>query len=349
MIVTNTTIQDYWFGPLHLPGGIGQQLTVDDTTATSLYLTNDAVADAINNLYNSGKITVASAAIPFPRPTGMPSVLHGDGSPEGLVYAPQGSIYLRRDSVALSTAIYTKTTGLTLNTGWLAATNAPGTNPVGTIVASACPQAPSGMALCDGSAVSRTTYQTLFTAICPGLGTFTVTIASPAVFALTNHGLVAGDAVYFTTTGALPTGLSTNTVYYVIAAGLTSGNFEVSTSRGGAAVNTSGSQNGVHSIVRCPWGLGDGSTTFNLPDGRGRVLVGASPGGPIEVAALGTTDAVTQAQRNVSHHHTNAATGGSPSSGGGQSTAAPTTNTSGDANNTDAPAHAAINYFIQMS
>jgi microcystin-dependent protein len=98
-----------------------------------------------------------------------------------------------------------------------------------------------------------------------------------------------------------------------------------------------------------PGDLGDGSTTFNLPDGRGRVLVGASPGGPIEVAALGTTDAVTQAQRNVSHHHTNAATGGSPSSGGGQSTAAPTTNTSGDANNTDAPAHAAINYFIQMS
>ncbi|MGH2883085.1 MAG: hypothetical protein ACRDPA_10385, partial [Solirubrobacteraceae bacterium] len=61
MIVTNQTAQDYWFGPLHLLGGVGQQLTVDDTTATSLYLADDAVADALNNLYVAGKITVSSA------------------------------------------------------------------------------------------------------------------------------------------------------------------------------------------------------------------------------------------------------------------------------------------------
>lgn len=79
MLVTNQTTQDYWFGPLHLAAGVGEQLTVDDTTETSLYLTDDAVADAINNLYASGYITVSSAASPFPRPTGMPQVLHGDG------------------------------------------------------------------------------------------------------------------------------------------------------------------------------------------------------------------------------------------------------------------------------
>jgi hypothetical protein len=83
MLVTNQTTQDYWFGPLHLLGGVGQQLTVDDTSDTSLYLTDDTVADAINNLYASGKITVSSAAAPFPRPTGMPETLNGDGSPEG--------------------------------------------------------------------------------------------------------------------------------------------------------------------------------------------------------------------------------------------------------------------------
>jgi hypothetical protein len=48
MLVTNQTTSDYWFGPLHLPGGVGQQITVDDTSATSLYLTDDTVADAIN-------------------------------------------------------------------------------------------------------------------------------------------------------------------------------------------------------------------------------------------------------------------------------------------------------------
>lgn len=109
--------QDYWFGPLHLLGGVGQQLTVDDTTATSLYLTEDAVADAINNLYTSGKITVSSAAAPFPRPTGVPQLLHGDGAPEGLVFAPQGSMYMRRDGTGAN-SLYTKTTGVTLNTGW---------------------------------------------------------------------------------------------------------------------------------------------------------------------------------------------------------------------------------------
>lgn len=98
MLVTNTTTTDYWFGPLHLPGGVGQQIAVDDTSDTSLYLTDDTVADAINNLYPAGKITVTSAADPFPRSTGTPTLLHGDGSPEGLVYAPQGSLYMRRDA-----------------------------------------------------------------------------------------------------------------------------------------------------------------------------------------------------------------------------------------------------------
>jgi hypothetical protein len=119
MTVTNQTTQDYWFGPLHLGGGVGTNIPVDDTTSTSLYLTDDSVADAINNLYAAGKITVSGAAAPFPRPTGMPQVAHGDGSPEGLVYAPQGSLYLRRDG-ADSWHLYVKSTAVTLNTGWLA-------------------------------------------------------------------------------------------------------------------------------------------------------------------------------------------------------------------------------------
>jgi hypothetical protein len=118
MLVTNQTIQDYWFGPLHLTGGIGQTLTVDDTSATSLYLTSDVVADALNNLYNSGKITVSGQALPFPRPTGTPQVLHGDGSPDGSVFSAAGSVFMRRDNTGPATALYTKTTGVTFSTGW---------------------------------------------------------------------------------------------------------------------------------------------------------------------------------------------------------------------------------------
>lgn len=78
--------------------------------------------------------------------------------------------------------------------------------------------------------------------------TFTVTIASPAVFSATGHGLYAGVPVKFSTTGALPTGLTAGTTYFVISAGLTADAFEVSASRGGSAVNTSGSQSGTHSF-----------------------------------------------------------------------------------------------------
>lgn len=59
------------------------------------------------------------------------------------------------------------------------------------------------------------------------------TIQSPA------HGLVAGNSVLFwATIGAgLPTGLSEDTEYFVIAAGLTADVFEVSATLGGSAVN----------------------------------------------------------------------------------------------------------------
>lgn len=78
----------------------------------------------------------------------------------------------------------------------------------------------------------------------------TVTIATPAVFTLASHGFVADSQIHLTTTGTLPTGLAIDTVYYVISAGLTSGAFEVSTTLGGSAVNTSGTQSGVHSIAK---------------------------------------------------------------------------------------------------
>jgi hypothetical protein len=79
--------------------------------------------------------------------------------------------------------------------------------------------------------------------------TVTMTIASPGVVSWTAHGLTAGTQIRFQTTGALPTGVTANTTYYVISAGLTANAFEFSASFGGAAVNTSGAQSGVHTCV----------------------------------------------------------------------------------------------------
>lgn len=77
--------------------------------------------------------------------------------------------------------------------------------------------------------------------------TFTVTIATPAVFSKTAHGLTVDDIFSpKSTTGSLPTGLTIDEIYYVIADGLTADAFQVSEEIGGSAVNTSGSQSGTH-------------------------------------------------------------------------------------------------------
>jgi microcystin-dependent protein len=222
MLVTNKTTADIYFGPLHLPAGIGQTLTVDDTSETSLYLTNDGVADALNNAYVAGQIDVSGEAQPFPRPIGDPQFHHGSGNPEGLVYAPQGSVYLRRDGVQSNGGVlYLKTSGITQSTGWLDLATASGATavlPPGLVMPYGGVAAPTGWLVCDGSAISRTTYGLLF-----------------------------------------------------------------------AAIGTT-------------YGPGDGSTTFNVPDLRGRVPAGyAASGGHPDVSTLGNNDGIAAGFRRPKH------------------------------------------------
>ena len=55
--------------------------------------------------------------------------------------------------------------------------------------------------------------------------TVTMTIASPCVITWSNHGLIDGDIVIFTTTGTLPTGITAGQHYYVKV--LTSSTFNI--------------------------------------------------------------------------------------------------------------------------
>jgi hypothetical protein len=80
--------------------------------------------------------------------------------------------------------------------------------------------------------------------------TVTMTIATPGVITWAVHPFEAGDAVKFTTTGALPTGLTAGTTYYVSTVGLGLNSFSVAASRanalaGASTIATSGSQSGV--------------------------------------------------------------------------------------------------------
>lgn len=90
--------------------------------------------------------------------------------------------------------------------------------------------------------------------------TFTVTIASPAIFSATAHNLVEGDTIIFETTGALPTGLVVDTEYIVIRNKQTADAFTVSSgvintsgvigSGSLTPLNTSGTQSGSHTFYK---------------------------------------------------------------------------------------------------
>ena len=79
-------------------------------------------------------------------------------------------------------------------------------------------------------------------------GTVTITNATPAVVTYTSSGLITGTPVVFTTTGALPTGITAGTTYYVLTA-LTASTFTIATTVGGTAINTSSAGSGVHTCT----------------------------------------------------------------------------------------------------
>ena len=82
--------------------------------------------------------------------------------------------------------------------------------------------------------------------------TVTITIATPGVVSWAAHTLQDGDQVILTTTGALPSGLTAGTSYYVVNAA--PGTFQLSATPGGSAINTTGSQSGVHTASSPQYG-----------------------------------------------------------------------------------------------
>lgn len=81
--------------------------------------------------------------------------------------------------------------------------------------------------------------------------TVTISNASPGVITWTGHGLDAGTPVVFTTTGALPTGLTAGTTYYVKTV-LDADTFTVSATSGGTVIDTSSAGSGVHTATTAP-------------------------------------------------------------------------------------------------
>lgn len=152
--------------------------------------------------------------------------------------------------------------------------------------------------------------------------TVTISIAAPGVVTWTGHGLSVNDTIRFTTTGALPTGLAINTTYYVKEV-LTANTFTVSTSAGGAAVTTSGTQSGTQtalvwygvavaavantavtlaSVVVPGWSMGVGGgmeidALYSLTNSASAKNIGMTYGGGVLMAVSAANNASACAQK----------------------------------------------------
>lgn len=143
---------------------------------------------------------------------------------------------------------------------------------------------------CDGAAVARAAYAGLFAAL---------TLMQGANF-------ISGSPVV--------TGLADTSQ---MRAGMFVGGQKVVA---GAKILTvdSGSQitmdtpaigvSGANFLLVAPWGVGDNSTTFNVPELRGRAIVGTGKGPPPTARILGATGGVETVTLGIpeipAHHHT---------------------------------------------
>ena len=178
------------------------------------------------------------------RTTATPTIINNNATAGATFYA-WGAMLEACSALTSSTTSYIQTTSAT-------ATRAADVNTAGML---------SNVAENDYTAYSSSTvYSTgtyvlyvasgihkIYQSLTGSTSTVTMTIASPAVITWNAHGLAANTPIVFTTTGALPTGITAGTVYYVLSP--TTNTFNISATAGGAAINTSGTQSGTHTAT----------------------------------------------------------------------------------------------------
>lgn len=119
-------------------------------------------------------------------------------------------------------------------------------------------------------------FRIVWGADCEVISTVTISNAEPGVVSWTAHGLPNGTSVVFSTTGALPTGLTAGTTYYVVDASTDS--FSLAATPGGTAIDTSSAGSGIHTATAVPVGETDLIAGF--------ALYGTKTGGDASAARL---------------------------------------------------------------
>lgn len=210
----------------------------------------------------------------------------------------------------------------------------PGLLPVGAVTFVAYNTLDAGFLKMNGAAISRAAYPELFAKLVK-MGAATISIATPGVVTWPAHGRSANDPVKWQTTGALPTGYVAGTTYYVVGASITTNTFQLSATPGGAAINTTGTQSGVHTAIHAPFGDGDGSTTFNLPEGRAEFFRGWDDGRAIDVSRSFGSSQLDSIKAHTHSYSEVVSTGGAGPIGSNTYAFGPTGSTTGSTGSTE--------------
>jgi microcystin-dependent protein len=174
--------------------------------------------------------------------------------------------------------------------------------PTGTIIDFAGATAPGGYLACDGSAVSRTTYVTLFAALTQ-LQTGTLTNTSASVTGLSSTAqMYAGMPIE-------GTGVPASTTILSVDSGTS------------ITMSNAATAGGAQSLRFFNWGNGNASTTFNVPSLNRKITVasGGSPSSPAFTGSvLGQTGGeevhtMTTSELVAHSHHTFSSTSGGTS------------------------------------
>jgi len=174
--------------------------------------------------------------------------------------------------------------------------------PVGGVLMWPSNAAPDKWLLCYGQALSMTTYKALLDAFMAGMavaelgldaGT-TVTADGPTnLFTAAGHGLNNDDVIMFSNSGgALPTGLSAGTIYYV--RDKSTNDFKVALTAGGAVVDITDGGSGTHKFHK----------QFANLDLRGRFALGQDDMGGSSANRVTATQADNLGQGSGAETHT---------------------------------------------
>jgi microcystin-dependent protein len=176
----------------------------------------------------------------------------------------------------------TNTTQLATTAFVTSAVAAGGSTPPGTVNWFATMAAPTGFLSATGAAISRSTYSTLFSAItAPATGTVTsgsaVITSVPSTQTMWVGMPISGPGIPLSAT-----------ILSIVA------NTSITMS-----INATATTSGA-TLAICPFGVGDGSTTFNVPDLRGRTARGWDNGAGVDVNRVYGS---YQADAYASHNH----------------------------------------------